>query len=94
MSFSGGKEFQSFTFRRGEDEFMVAAWIPGYPSDGITEAKSDVTLPGMQAKEAWVIDILNGTEQKLSFNSTAAGTSFGAVMIKDYPTLIRMTKRV
>ena len=37
VSFSGEKQFQTFTFRRGEDEFMVAAWIPGYPSDGIAE---------------------------------------------------------
>jgi hypothetical protein len=94
VSFSGGKEFQTFTFRRGEDEFMVAAWIPGYPSDAITEAKSDVSLPGMQGKEAWVIDILNGTEQKLAFNSSGDGTSFRGMMIKDYPTLIRITKRV
>jgi hypothetical protein len=92
VAFSGGKEFQTFTFRRGDDEFMVAAWIPGYPSDGVAEAKSDVTLPGVQAKEAWVVDVLNGTAQKLMATSEAGSTVVKGVLVKDYPTLVRVRR--
>ena len=69
---------------------MVAAWIPGNTTDSIVETKSDVTLPGVQAKETWVIDVLNGTEQKLIVTSDGGGTVFKGMMIKDYPTLIRV----
>ena len=93
VTFGGGKEFQAFTFRRGGDEFMVAAWIPGYPSDGIAEARSDVRLPGIQAKEAWVIDVMDGIEQELVISSEGNDTLIRGMMIKDYPTLIRVTKR-
>ena len=72
---------------------MIAAWIPGYPSDDIAEAKSDVTLPRVQVKEACVIDVLNGTEQKLMTISKGENTVFEGVLIKDYPTLIRVFRR-
>ena len=71
---------------------MVAATIPGDTTDGIVETASDVTVPKVRAKEAWVIDVLNGTEQKLTFNSNGEETTFKGILIKDYPTLIRMTK--
>ena len=42
----------------------------------------------MQAKEACVTGVLNGTEQKLIATSSAIGTVVKAMMIKHYPTLI------
>jgi hypothetical protein len=71
---------------------MVAVYIPGNTTDGIVETKTDVTLPGVEAKEAWVIDVLNGTEQKLITASNAHGTVFKDMMIKDYPTLIHLKR--
>jgi hypothetical protein len=41
VKFSGGKRFQTFTFRRGDKDLMVAAWITSVAKDGIVEAKSD-----------------------------------------------------
>jgi hypothetical protein len=92
INFSGAGPFTVFTFQRGEGEMMVAATIPGDTTDGIVETASDVTVPKVRAKEAWVIDVLNGTEQKLTFNSNGEETTFKGILIKDYPTLIRMTK--
>jgi hypothetical protein len=91
VTFSNGNVLSVFTLQRG-DELMVAAYIPGNTTDGIVETKSDVTLPGVQAQEAWVIDVLNGTERKLIATSTGGGTVFKGMMIKDYPTLIRVTR--
>ena len=70
---------------------MVAAWIPENTTDGIVEATTDVTVPGVHAKEAWVIDILNGTEQKLIFTSDQDDTVIRRLRIKDYPTVLRLT---
>ena len=37
------------------------AWIPGKTEDGIVDSESDVTIPGVTADEAWVVDVFNGT---------------------------------
>jgi hypothetical protein len=92
VNFSGGRQFTVFTFQRGADQMMVAATIPGDTTDGIVETASDFTVPKVRAKEAWVIDVLNGTEQRLAFTADGEGTAFKGILIKDYPTLIRMTK--
>lgn len=91
VEFSSTKQFITFTFRRGERGMMVAATIPGNTTDGVVETESDVSLPGVRVKEAWVIDVLNGSEQKLAFTADSDGTTFKGMRIKDYPILIRIT---
>jgi len=92
VTFSSSDRFSTFTFQRGDRELMVAAYIPGNTTDRVVDTKSDVFFPGIQAKEAWVIDVLNGTQQKLITTSDSRGTVFKAIMIKDYPTMIRVKK--
>jgi len=92
VKFNGEKQFQTFTFRRGDNELMVAAWIPSVVNDGIVDAKCDVTLSGVRANEAWVIDVFNGTEQKLVLNREGSDTVLKDMRIKDYPTLIRLLR--
>lgn len=90
VSFRSTRKFQSFTFRRGNNELMLAAWIPGETVDGVVEAKTDVTLPGTRAALGWVVDVLNGTEQRLISSSGPGGITFKGILIKDYPTLLRV----
>jgi len=85
-----------YTFRRSDEELLVAAWIPGKAEDGIAEAKSDITLPGVRAKHAWAVDAMNGTEQKLNLGSRnlthrGSDTLLEGMLIKDYPVFIRIT---
>jgi hypothetical protein len=90
VRFSGGKQFDCYAFRRGDKELMVTAWIPGRTGDGIVEAKSDLTLPGVQARQAWILDIFNGTEQELNLTSTGQDTSIKGLFIKDFPVFVRL----
>jgi len=92
IAFSSARPFTTFTFQRGEDELMVAPTIPGDTTDGIVETATDVTLPNVTAKRAWIIDVLNGTEQELHFSADGGSTTFKGLLIKDYPTLIRIHK--
>jgi hypothetical protein len=46
----------------------------------------------VHASEAWVIDVFNGTEQKLLLNQDGADTVLKGMRIKDYPTLIHVTR--
>lgn len=90
VSFSAGTEFETFTFRRGKSEMMVASWIPGETTDGVVETKTDITLPGVRAEAGWVINIMNGTEQKLVLSDGPSGSTFKGILVKDYPTLLRV----
>ncbi len=94
VSFSGDKGFEVFTLRCGESELMVAAWLPGDTTDGLVESKSDVTLPMPDVERAWVVDVLNGTEQELTSSNDGQRTVFEGILIKDYPTLIRVKRRL
>jgi hypothetical protein len=87
VSFSAGREFDYYTFRRGEGELLIAAWIPGKTRDGIVEANSDIALPGVQATRARVIDVFNGTEQDLNI-VRGGDTLLKGMLIKDYPVFI------
>jgi hypothetical protein len=92
VRFSAAKKLQSFTLQRGGNELMIAAWIPGDATDGIRDIATDITLPGVQAQQAWVIDVFNGTEQKLVLNQEGNDALLKGMRIKDYPTLIRLEK--
>ena len=45
----------------------------------------------MQGKRARVVDIMNGTEQELDFAVNGSETVVKALMIKDYPVLMRIS---
>jgi len=92
VNFSSEKAFTTFTFQRGDRELMIATYLQGNATDGVVETKSDIVLPGVKAKEAWVIDVLNGTEQRLILTSEGDGTYFKGILVKDYPVLIRLTQ--
>ena len=91
VQFSGEKQFDCYTLRRGEKELLVAAWIPGKTEDGIVEEKSDITLPGLRAERAWAVDTMNGTEQEVNLTYRDSDTMLRGMLIKDYPVFIRIT---
>jgi len=92
VDFKADRELLSFTFQRGDNERMVAVWIPNprsvQPND-LTETLADVTLPGTGVDQAWVIDLMNGTEQKLNMDPSGNDTIIRRLQVKDYPVLIR-----
>jgi len=49
-------------------------------------------LPDAQPPEAWGVDLFNGTEQELDFRKHDAVTIFPEILVKDYPTMIRMER--
>ena len=90
VRFSGStKSLQSFCFRRGPNERMIAAWIPGGAGDDIVEEKCDWIIPNFTAHKAIGIELFNGTEQELEIDHQAGETIFRSILVKDYPTIIR-----
>jgi hypothetical protein len=93
LRFTGDRKYNCYTFRRGDHELMATAWIPGKTKDGLAEAKSDLTFSGVSAQRGWVLDVLNGTEQELNLTATGNDTMLKDILIKDYPTFVRVVKR-
>lgn len=91
VSLTGDQEFISLTFESGDKkELMLAAWFSTPESDDVIEARSDITLPGVEAAHAWVVDIFNGTEQELNITFNGKDTVLEGMLIKDYPTFVRL----
>jgi hypothetical protein len=90
--FFNNKEFLWFTFARGEKERMVGVWIgrlgATLPSE-FAEAPSDMLLPATRVERAWVIDLMNGTEQELTFKQVGADAHILGLRVKSYPTIVR-----
>ena len=92
VGFTEEEKLLWFTFERGIEERMFAVWLAHAGANDpneIVEARSDVTLPGIRAKQAWVVDLMNGTEQQLMLASSGNGTVIKGLRIKNYPTIIR-----
>lgn len=92
VTFSTERELDCYTFKKGEDRIMLAAWITGKTVDGIVEVKSDVTIPGFEAKSGRVFDIFNGTVQDLNIAGSSSETLLKDILIKDYPVIIELAK--
>ena len=92
VAFTGKEELVWFTFVRGEKERMVAVWIasPGatLPNE-VAETASNMNLSGIHVDQAWVIDLMNGTEQELLVGHAGDDTSIAGLRVKSYPTIVR-----
>lgn len=92
VEFSPEANVLSFGFRRGEKELLVAMWLNDSWEGKTPGAKADLTLPGFSARQAWVIDIKNGTEQELDIAVQGKDTVIKGMKIKDVPIFIRLEK--
>jgi hypothetical protein len=92
VNFSNGKGLLYFTFQRGDNERMVSVWIDGPSKDGMAETKTDIVFPGVQARQATVTDIMNGTEQELNVRGNGADTVLKGMRIKDYPVFVTISQ--
>jgi len=71
---------------------LAAAWLPVPDADQTSSSECDVALPGFQARKAWGIDIFNGTEQELVLSAVGKDTRLKGIVVKDYPTYLRLEK--
>jgi len=94
VKFTEEKKLLHFTFQRGSNEKMVAVWLDhagANPPNEIVEARSDMTLLSLRAKQGWIIDLMNGTEQELLLTENGQNTFVREIRVKSYPTIIRFT---
>lgn len=93
VNFSAGDKAISFQFARpNKKDLLVGAWINSVWEDHKAQLKTALSLPGVRAKRAWAMDIVNGTEQELSIKADAKGTTIKNLVLRAYPLFIRLEK--
>jgi hypothetical protein len=93
VSFSGKDSPTCFTFESGDKkQRLLAAWLPLADADETTSQECDVVFPGTVAQKAWGIDIFNGTEQELAVDHKGNDTVLRGILVKDYPTYLRIRR--
>ena len=75
-----------------KDQRLVVAWLPVPDADEPTQAACDVVLLVPRLERAWGIDIFNGTEQELVVDRKGDDTVLRSIVVKDYPTYLRISK--
>jgi hypothetical protein len=93
VKFDGNEKLLWFTFQRRTAEKLLAVWIDNaWTNPGIVETRSAIRLPGTRAERAWVVDLMNGTEQELELTQNDGSTVIPGIRIKNYPTIIRFVQ--
>ena len=84
----GGPPNPVLTVMERSGERVVSAWAPGRPGDACPGIPADILVPGRYRK-VMGYDPLNGVEQPFRFIAESDRIRVPAVLIKDYPVLIR-----
>jgi len=92
VKFSDEKGLLFFRFERGNNERMVAVWIDGPHQDAVAQTKAEVSFAGLRARQARILDIVNGTEQELDFVANGWETVVKGLLIEDYPVFIQVNQ--
>lgn len=86
------KHVVSYSFLLPDGEKLIALWIDDAAIDYDPGVPSVVAISGTSGWKATGIDVLNGFEQDLSTDNEDDNLVIGNLMLKDYPTIIRLSK--
>ena len=93
VELSTDNDIECHTLQRNDDELMLTTWIPGRTTDDIVELESDITLSKLNIKQAFVLDVFNGTRQELNIKTKNNNTLIENIRIKDYPVFIQLIRK-
>lgn len=71
---------------------MLAVWSDGAAVDDDPGVEATITLPGFAAEAVTGIDVLHGFEQELVSTMEAGDLVVPGVLVKDYPTILRLRR--
>jgi len=79
------------TFRYPDGDRMLAVWTDDVAVKEDPGVSATITFPGLAAESVTGIDVLHGLEQELLFDIEGESTVVSDFLVKDYPTLIRLS---
>ncbi|MBE0634752.1 hypothetical protein IH601_01970, partial [Candidatus Bipolaricaulota bacterium] len=77
-------------FRYPNGDRILAVWTDGIAQDEDPGVMATITFPGLATASVTGIDVLHGFEQELVFEISGEGTIIRDLLVKDYPTFIRL----
>lgn len=81
----------SNTFSLPDGGYLIAVWTDGTAVDDDPGVETTVTIPGLSAGEAVVIDVMNGVTQELLFETADNNLVIRNLLIRDYPIFIKIS---
>jgi hypothetical protein len=85
-----GVTVAQYGFRLPNGDLLLAVWNDGIPTDDDQGRLCTVLLPSLGAERIVGVDVLNGFEQELVFQTSGSGVEVRDLSLKDYPILIRI----
>ena len=89
IDYPGPVAYCSFRYPNGDR--LLAIWIDGIAQDEDPGVPATIRFPGLVATSVTGIDILYGFQQELDFQVEDDATVVRGVLVRDYPTLIRLS---
>ena len=86
----GPVEYAAFRYPSGDRILAIWRNVVAQDDDSST-VFSTITIPGLTASTVTGIDVLHGFEQELIFEIESDDTIVRDLLVKDYPTLIRLS---
>ena len=81
----------SYSFSLPNGDELIALWNDGVAKDFDEGVESALTVEGHSGWKATGIDVLNGFEQELTSSSKGTDLVIEKFLLKDYPTLVRLS---
>jgi len=88
---SQATDIKGYSFSLPDGDKLVALWTDGVAVDDDPGVEATVTLSGLSAKKVMGIDVLNGFEQELVTGVEEGSLVIRGLLVKDYPTILRVT---
>ena len=83
------EKLEWYTFQKPDGQRMLAVWIRGSAfDDDSQELLGDITFPNVKLGDVAVLDVLNGSEQRLNVTYAGSNTLLKGLHIKDWPIII------
>ena len=84
-------DHEKHVFRYPNGDLLLAVSIPDVGADDVPPVEANLIV-ATSAAEVTGYDLLNGREQPLDFARAGEMLEMDRLLIRDYPTLIRVTK--
>jgi hypothetical protein len=89
IEYDGPVAYCAFRYPNGDR--MLAVWTDGIAQDEDLGIPATIAFPGLAAGKVTGINVLHGFEQELVFEIDGEDTIIRDLLVKDYPTLLRLS---
>ncbi|MCZ6675457.1 MAG: right-handed parallel beta-helix repeat-containing protein, partial [Verrucomicrobia bacterium] len=87
---SAATNIMSYGFTLPDGERLLALWTNGVAVDDDPGVNTTLTFPGLSASKVTGVDVLDGFEQEMVFETETGDLVIRNLLVKDYPIIVRL----